>query len=227
MEERLLDLVGKLPKPKPTSLIIYEQLVSAIVTGKIKEGERIVESELANLLGVSRSPVREAMKMLEIDGLIELTPYRGVSVTKITAKDVRENLELKGMIEGFASGIGAQRFGNEVIDQLETILEKLEKHISDEEFQSVLDTNIEFHHKIVESVQNEKLTKFYEALTQSIRRFYSISFAMSPEYGFSLVEHREILNKLKAKDAAGAERTARQHAYNTTNRVLARLEKKS
>jgi len=226
MEGNLLALARKLPKPKPASLIIYEQLVNAIVSGEIGEGRRIVESEITKLFGVSRSPVREALKLLEIDGLIELIPYRGVVVTEITANDVRQNLEMKGMVEGFASSIGAETFGSDVIAQLESILTDLKKHIAEGKFQSVLETNIKFHRLIVENVHNEKLLKFYDGLTKSIRRFYTISFAMSSGWEFSLAEHIEILNAIKSQDAAAAERCARQHASNTISRVLARLEKK-
>jgi len=227
MKGNLLNLSREIPKPKPASLIIYEQLVNAIVTGEITEGQRIVETDLTKVFGVSRSPVREALKMLEIDGLIELIPYRGVVVTQITTKDVRENLELKGMVEGFAAWNGARMFGNEIIAQLESVLAESEKHIADGKFQSVLEANISFHRIIVENVDNEKLIKFYEGLTKSIRRFYTISFAMSSGWEFSLAEHREILDHIKAKDTAAAENSARQHAYNTINRVLTRLEKKN
>jgi len=227
MKGNHLNFTSEIPKPKPASLIIYEQLVNAIVSGEIEEGQRIVESDLTRAFNVSRSPVREALKLLEIDGLIELIPYRGVVVTQITANDVRENLELKGMVEGYAAWVGARTFGKEIIAQLESILAELEKHIADNEFQSVLEANIRFHRVIVENVKNEKLKKFYEGLTKSIRRLYTISFAMTSGWEFSLAEHREILDNIKAKDAAAAEHSARQHALNTTGRVLKRLEKKN
>lgn len=227
MKGNPLNLSRVSPMPKPASLVIYEQLVNAIVTGEITEGQRIVETDLTKLFGVSRSPVREALKLLEIDGLIQLIPYRGVIVTRITTKDVRENLELKGMVEGFAAWNGARMFENEIIAQLESVLAESEKHIAGGRFQSVLDVNIRFHHIIVENVRNEKLMKFYEGLTKSVRRFYTISFAMSSGWESSLAEHCEILKHIKAKDAAAAEHSARQHAYNTINRVLARLEKKN
>jgi len=227
MERNLLNFSREIFKHKPASLIIYEQLVNAIVTGEIAEGQRIVENDLTKLFGVSRSPVREALKMLEIDGLIELIPYRGVVVTRITANEVRESLELKGMVEGFAAWSGARMFGSELIAQLELILQESEKHIAEGKFPSFLEANIRFHRIIVENVHNQKLIKFYDGLTKSIRRFYTISFAMSSGWEYSLAEHREILNALKAKDAAAAESIARQHAYNTINRVLSRLEQKS
>ena len=119
-----------------------------------------------------------------------------------------------------------RKFDDKVIEQLEKILDDLEKYILNGKLQRVLETNISFHHKIVESTRNEKLLKYYETLTRSIRRFYTISLAMSTGWKFSLSEHREILDDIKAKDSAAAERVARQHAYNTIDRVLARLEKK-
>ena len=155
-----------------------------------------------------------------------MIPYRGVEVTRITVQDVRESLEIKGMVEGFASGTCAQKFDRKVVEQLETMLEALEKYISNGKLQRVLETNIKFHHKIVESTRNEKLLKYYETLTRSIRRFYTISLAMTAGWKFSLREHHKILVGIKAKDSAAAERAARQHAYNTIDRVLERLEKK-
>jgi len=226
MNRKPLDLTRELPKPMPASQIIYEYLLKSIIAGEMNEGQRIVESELAKMFGVSRSPIREALKMLEIDGLIELIPYRGVEVTRITVQDVRESLEIKGMVEGFASGIGAREFDGKVIEQLETMLEELEKYISLGKLQRVLETNIKFHHKIVESTRNEKLLKYYETLTRSIRRFYTISLAMTTGWKFSLSEHHAILAAIRAKDTAASERAARQHAHNTLDRVLARLERK-
>ena len=226
MSNSLTGLAPELPKPKPAFIIIYEHLLNAIVSGEIKEDQRIVESELTKVFGVSRSPVREALKMLEIDGLLKLIPYRGVVVPKITPQEVRESLEIKGMVEGFAAWIGAQRFGKDIIKELESILEELEKHIVDGKLQEVLEANLRFHHKMVEGVHNEKLLKFYEGLTNSVRRLYTISLARSTGWKFSLSEHRKILNNIKIRDARAAEQDARQHAFNTIDRVLSLLERK-
>ena len=94
------------------------------------------------------------------------------------------------------------------------------------QLQKVLEANIRFHHEMVKRIHNEKLLKYYEALNRSIRRFYSISFAISSGWKFSVMEHRAVLNCIKGKDAEGAERAARQHANNTVDRVLSLLEKK-
>ena len=225
MSENSLNFAQELAKPKPASLIIYDHLLSAIVSGEIREGQRIVESDVSRIFGVSRSPIREALKMLEIDGLIELIPYRGVVVSHITPKEVRESLEIKGMVEGFAAWVGAREFDRDIISQLESILVELERHIRNGKRQKVQEVNTRFHHLMIEKVHNEKLLKYYEGVAKSIRRFYTISFTISSGWKFSLSEHEAILNSIKKKDPAAAERHARQHAYNTIDRVLSRLEK--
>lgn len=222
--EKQLNLARKLPKPKPAALIIYEHLLNSIISGEISEGQRIVETELAKMFGVSRSPVREALKLLEIDGLIELIPYRGVVVTRIEVQEVRESLEIKGMVEGFAAGVVARKVNGKAIEQLEKVLAGMEKHIADGKLQQVLLANIDFHHKIVESVGNEKLLAYYETLTRSIRRFYTINLAVSTDWDFSLSEHRAIFDAIKSGDSSASERAARQHAYNSIERLLAKLE---
>jgi DNA-binding GntR family transcriptional regulator len=123
----------EIPKQKPVVLIVYEQLLDAIVTGKLAEGERLLEADLAKLFGVSRQPIREALRMLVTDGFVELIPYRGVIVSTITPQEVKDTLELKGMVEGYAAWMGAQTFGPEIIVELETLIKQMEVHIREAE----------------------------------------------------------------------------------------------
>jgi DNA-binding GntR family transcriptional regulator len=224
MNKNLFSSSQKVQKPKPGWLIIYEHLLNAIVSGEINGGQRIVESELANLFGVSRTPIREALRLLEVDGLVELIPYRGVVVTEITPQDVRESLEIKAMIEGFTAWLGAQQFDKAVISELDSILNELEQHIAEGDLQCILAANLKFHYKIVASVHNDKLLNYYEQLTQSLKRIYTISLANSIQWSASLSEHGQILNHIKKKNAPAAEQAARKHALNTTGRVLSLLE---
>ena len=119
----------EIPKQKPVVLIVYEQLSNAIVTGKLAEGERLLEADLAKLFGVSRQPIREALRMLVTDGFVELIPYRGVIVSTITPQEAKDTLELKGMVEGYAAWMGAQTFGPEMIAELEALIRQMEAHI--------------------------------------------------------------------------------------------------
>jgi len=216
----------EIPKQKPIVLLVYEQLLDAIVHGKLKEGERLLEADLAKLFGISRQPVREALRMLVTDGFVELIPYKGVIVSTITSQEAKDTLELKGMVEGYAAWKGAEVFGPEIIAELEAILLKMEEHIAAAKSREIFQDNYDFHFGIVNGIGNEKMFKYYQGLFNSHQRYYAIGLATQPGWQTSINEHRLILAKIKSRDAMGAFTCARQHAFNTIGRVLAELEKR-
>lgn len=216
----------EIPKQKPVVLIVYEQLLNAIVTGKLAEGERLLEANLAKLFGVSRQPIREALRMLVTDGFVELIPYRGVVVSTITPQEARDTLELKGMVEGYAAWMGAEMFGPEIIAELETLIKQMETHIREAESREIIQDNYGFHMRIISGIGNEKMIKYYQGLFNSHQRYYAIGLSEQPGWQTSVNEHRLILEKIRRRDAMGAFTCARQHASNTIDRVLAALEKR-
>lgn len=216
----------EIPKQKPVVLIVYEQLLNAIVTGKLAEGERLLEANLAKLFGVSRQPIREALRMLVTDGFVELIPYRGVIVSTITPQEAKDTLELKGMVEGYAAWMGAQMFGPDMIAELETLLMQMETHIREAESREIIQDNYSFHMKIISGIGNEKMIKYYQGLFNSHQRYYAIGLSEQPGWQTSVNEHRLILEKIRSRDAMEAFTCARQHASNTIGRVLAALEKR-
>jgi len=224
MVSKNLYQLGSLKEPKLMSRDIYERLRDTIIDGKLRGRDRIVESELAKTWGVSRQPIREALGMLETDGFIELIPHRGAVVTDITAKEVRENLQIKAMVEGYASWVDAKRFGKKDIADLELILENMERDIEQEDVQGILNGNFEFHRKLVDGVANEKISRYYDSLTQFLRRFYTISLTKKYNWNPSLFEHRQVLDFIKSKNAEAAEAATRQHAFNSIDRALRQLE---
>jgi DNA-binding GntR family transcriptional regulator len=216
----------EIPKQKPVVLIVYEQLLNAIVTGKLAEGERLLEADLAKLFGVSRQPIREALRMLVTDGFVELIPYRGVIVSTITPQEAKDTLELKGMVEGYAAWMGAQIFGPDMLAELEALIKQMEAHIREGESREIMQDNYCFHMKIVSGIGNEKLIKYYQGLFNSHQRYYAIGLSEQPGWQTSVNEHRLILKKIRSRDAVGAFTCAQQHASNTVDRVLAALEKR-
>jgi DNA-binding GntR family transcriptional regulator len=216
----------EMPKQKPVVLVVYEQLLSAIVTGKLAEGKRLLEANLAKLFGVSRQPIREALRMLVTDGFVELIPYRGVIVSTITPREAKDTLELKGMVEGYAAWMGAQTFGSEMIAELEMLVGQMEEHIRAVESREIIQDNYAFHMRIVSGIGNEKMIKYYQGLFNSHQRYYAIGLSEQPGWQTSVNEHRLILEKIRSGDSVGAFTCARQHASNTIDRVLAALEKR-
>jgi DNA-binding GntR family transcriptional regulator len=216
----------EIPKQKPIVLIIYEQLLNAIVTGKLAEGERLLEANLAKLFSVSRQPIREALRMLVTDGFVELMPYKGVIVSTITPQEAMDTLELKGMVEGYSAWLGAQKFGPELIAELEKILRQMAAHMHHEESREIFQDNYRFHLRIVSGVGNEKMMKYYQGLFNAHQRYYAIGLLSQPGWQSSMHEHRQILDKISARDAMGAFSCARLHASSATERVLGALEKR-
>lgn len=215
----------EIPKKKPISVTIYEQLLQAIIEGRLKEGERIIESQLARVFGVSRPPIREALQMLEMEGFLELIPYKGFIVSQNSIQETRETLEIKAMVEGFAAWKGAKVFGPKDRAALESILQEMEQCIREENTAGVQEANFNFHNRILAGIGNEKMYKYYQTLFNTLRRLYTIGLTgqLGPED--SLKEHRQILQKITDQDPAGAETCARQHAMNTIERVLKKMRK--
>ena len=216
----------EIPKQKPVVLIVYEQLLNAIVTGKLAEGERLLEANLAKLVGVSRQPIREALHMLVTDGFVELIPYRGVVISTITPQEARDMLELKGMVEGYAAWKGAQMFGPEIIAELERLIGQMETHIRKAESREIIQDNYSFHMGIISGTENDKMIKYYRGLFNSHQRYYAIGLVERPSWQTSVNEHRLILDKIRSGDAMEAFTCARQHASTAIDRVLAALEKR-
>jgi DNA-binding GntR family transcriptional regulator len=216
----------EIPKQKTVVLIVYEQLLNAIVTGRLAERERLLEADLAKLFGVSRQPIREALRMLVTDGFVELIPYRGVIVSTITPQEVKDTLELKGMVEGYAAWMGAQMFGPDMIAELETLIRQMEAHIRKAQSRGIIQDNYRFHMRLVSGIGNEKLIKYYQGLFNSHQRYYAIGLSERPGWQTSVNEHRLILENIISRDNVGAFTCARQHAANTIDRVLAALEKR-
>ncbi|MFH2074611.1 MAG: GntR family transcriptional regulator [Pseudomonadota bacterium] len=216
----------EIPKQKPVVLIVYEQLLNAIVTGKLAEGERLLEANLAKLFGISRQPIREPLHMLVTDGFVELIPYRGVVISTITPQEARDMLELKGMVEGYAAWKGAQMFGPEIIAELERMIGQMETHIRKAESREIIQDNYSFHMGIISGIGNEKMIKYYQSLFNSHQRYYAIGLVERPSWQTSVNEHRLILDKIRSGNAMEAFTCARQHAVTAIDRVLAALEKR-
>jgi DNA-binding GntR family transcriptional regulator len=197
-----------------------------IINGNLEEGERLVEQNLARLFGVSRQPIHEALQKLEMEGFVEFIPYKGFTVSHITPKDAEETLELKGLLEGYAAWKCAHFFNEKITMELETILFQMETHIEQGCQLEILNDNFQFHHRIMENIKNEKMYKFYQTVINSLKRYYAIGLATITGPQTSLLEHQKILDKIRIKDAIGAQEVARQHAFNTIDRVKKALSER-
>lgn len=184
--------------------MIYSTLREAIVSGDIKTGEKIVLSKVASDLGVSPSPVREAIKQLAAEGLIDLTAHTEAVVSRLSEKDFREFTEIRVILESEATKCATKQVTPEFIAKLEDILAKMQECMDQEDSKRYGVLNREFHETIYESCGNEQLTKLIDSITvrtDRARAVFSYDYSRLME---SFQEHRDIVEAIKAGQAEKA-----------------------
>jgi DNA-binding GntR family transcriptional regulator len=188
----------------------YERLKEQIISVQMRPGSLIREEECADRLGMSRTPVREALKKLEHEGLVRRIPQRGVFVTELSIRDFLEICEVRDLLESHACRIAAEKVDFLALDKFADEFTALEIPDPDDETvrrASVVDR--EFHQFILESAGNRRIVGIISHLNDVINR---LRFALTPSrYHESLGEHRRILEALKARN--GAEAEAAMHAH--------------
>ncbi len=156
---------------RPLREIVYEELKLLIVKGKIKPGMRLMEEELAEDMGVSRTPIREAIRKLEKEGLITIEPRRGAYVSQLSKQDMVEILEVRQNVEGFAAELAAKRITEEEKIELRKIAEEYEIAVKENDMAAMIKADTAFHHVIVEATRNKILIQMVEQLQELVLRF--------------------------------------------------------
>ncbi len=142
---------------KPLRDVVFENLRSAILEGKLKSGQRLMEVQLAEQLGVSRTPVREAIRKLELEGLVVMLPRKGAYVANISVKDLMDVLEIRASLEGLGASLAAERRNDEDIKNLEELEVEFEEAVRTQNIDMLLKKDIEFHECIFKAANNKKL----------------------------------------------------------------------
>lgn len=193
---------------------VYEEIKEAIINNTIKPGTMIQERILAEKLGVSRTPVREALRRLNSEGLIELIPGKGATITKITIEDIREIMQVREPLECLAVKLAAERIQPQDIKYLEEMIANWDKEIncSDQiNFQSLSTRDIAFHEYLVEIAGNKRLANILSMLRDQIRRITFLTQDNKTRIETSFPQHINILEALKQRDPVAAEENMRQH----------------
>ena len=183
---------------------ILTQLRDAIVEGRLAPGARIPERELCAELGVSRTPLREALKVLAAEGLIELHPNRGARVRQFTAKDVRELFELLAVLESAAGRLACTRITEAEIAGIERLHYDMYGHYMRRELPGYFRLNQAIHAGIVAATRNDALKHTYQGLTGRMRQFrYSANTVARDRWAEAMREHEEMLDALRRRDGDG------------------------
>ena len=205
---------------KPLRDVVFENLRGAIVEGKLKPGQRLMEVQLAEQLGVSRTPVREAIRKLELEGLVVMIPRKGAYVANMSLKDVIDVLEIRASLEGLAASLAAERITDEDIKKLESIVEEFNDSINQSDVEALLRKDVEFHECIFKSTHNKKLHQLINSLWEQVYRF-RVTYISDYDSTVNIVEeHKMILDAIKRRDSKLAKQYAMQHIQTAENFMI-------
>lgn len=195
----------------PLRDLVFKTLREAIITGDLKPGERLMEIKLANELGVSRTPVREAIRKLELEGLVIMTARKGAEVAPINEKDLKEVLEIRKALESLACQIACKNADDESIEKLRKANEAVLKAVKDSDVDMIIKTDVEFHEIIYGITQNQRLIQMLHQLKEHIFR-YRAEYIKEMKNRHSIVdEHNRIIEAIIDANVRNAKREIERH----------------
>lgn len=205
----------KLDSYKPLREIVFESLREAIINGVLEPGERLMEIQLAEEMGVSRTPVREAIRKLELENFVVMIPRKGAYVAGVSHKDVADVFEIRSALEGLAAGLAAERATDEEIEQMERFL--LYNEGEEMTLEQIVNSDTDFHALVYKASRNERLIQILANLREQIQRFRATSLAVPGRLKDAIDEHRGIVDALARHDVEEAQALAAAHIVTAEN----------
>ncbi|WP_304083062.1 GntR family transcriptional regulator [Peptostreptococcus stomatis] len=196
---------------KPLREVVFENMRKAIIEGVLKPGERLMEIQLSEQLGVSRTPIREAIRMLELEGLVVMLPRKGAYVANISKKDLMDILEVRVGLEGLAAYCATDRMTEDHIRMLEIISKDLEEAVYKNDVETMLAKDEEFHTLIFEATGNKRLMNMMINIWETVYRF-RLMYMSDYSSAVNIVdEHKKIIEAFKKGRSHLAEKLAKEH----------------
>jgi len=209
MKDKLNNI--NLDEYKPLRDIVFETLKEAILTGKFEPKERLMEIKLADQLGVSRTPVREAIRKLELEGLVVMEPRKGAYVSDISFKDIIDTLEVREALETFAVKLAVEKNKVEDISEIEKLNLSFQNAYKNKDVKKMVEYDTEIHKAIINLSENSKLISFMEELNEIMQRFRLIFFNETYNPERIDQEHQDVIKAIKNKDMEKAQDAMRNH----------------
>lgn len=202
------------PIEKPLTLRerIVEFVKDAVVEGRLKAGERVPEQEIAESLGISRTPIREAFRQLESEGFLTVTPRKGAVVSAITDKDVKEFYEIKSLLEGYAARTACTSLKSKDIKKLESLHQQMLKYAEKGDVKGFFRLDNQFHEIFLKASGNDKLCQLVATLVRQFERFRITALSLPGRMADSTKQHAEILEAFKARNSTLVDSLVRANA---------------
>ncbi len=209
----------------PLRDVVFQTLRRAILKGELEPGERLMEVALANKMGVSRTPIREAIRKLELEGLVIMIPRKGAEVASITEKDLTDVLEVRSSLEKLAIELAAERIADEDIERLKAACKDFEEALGDPDVTVGAEKDVAFHDVIYEATHNARLIQILNNLREQMYR-YRLEYLKDPASHPQLVrEHQELVEALSARNKEAASAVMQNHIYYQELAVIRKIQK--
>lgn len=209
---------------------LVERLRDLIVDGSLPAGDKIPERELCERFEVSRTPMREALKVLAADGLVSLAPNRGAWVSKITVAELEEVFPIMGVLEGLSGQMACARISDQQIEGIRKTHHQMVAHFEARDMAAYFHSNQKIHEAILEAADNATLHTMYRSLAARIRRARYLANMTDERWAEAVQEHKQILQALEAREGEKLATILRAHLqskFDTVRQWLAEEEAES
>lgn len=208
----------------PLRDVVFQTLRKEILMGTLKPGERLMEMHLADRLGVSRTPIREAMRMLEREGLVVMIPRRGAEVASITVKELRDVLEVRRSLDALAINLACDRITPQMLQALREACLEFEHLTLQRDVAEIAAADVRLHDIILQASDNNRLMQLVNNLAEQMYRYRMEYIKDDRNHPRLIEEHRHILDCIERKDKPEAERAAKRHIDNQEKSIIMKLE---
>ena len=210
----------------PLRDVVFNTLRQAILRGELKPGERLMEIQRANKLGVSRTPIREAIRKLELEGLVLMIPRKGAEVAEITEKNLRDVLEVRGALEELSVQLACDKITEEQIGQLKVAAKEFEAVLKTGDITQIAEADVKFHDVIYEATDNRRLIQLLNNLREQMYRYRVEYLKEKNVYPQLIAEHEEIIEKIENREKEEAVRIVCRHIGNQVTAVTGTIRMK-
>ena len=189
----------------------YRVLKRAIIRGDLTPNSKLTLTEIAKSLGISNTPIREAINKLSSEGFVNIIPNKGIKIVKINIDDMREILEIRAFLDGLIAKLAAKKITDKEIVNMMKIINKMEYSVKEDDRLTYNDLDIKFHDFLLNITENNKLKEIYNNLIVHAYRFRIRTLKISDRMSKSFKEHKEIALKIKERNPDEANRVSQEH----------------
>ena len=204
---------------------VFEQVKGMILGGKIPPGRRIIENEVADSMGISRTPVREAVHRLAAEGFLNPLPKGGYAVRGLTLSGVEETFDIRSTLESFAASLAAKKFADEELVPLEKMIDEFQRRLDRNDLSELTRINTDFHELLYALSRSPRLIKMIHDLRNDIFLLRKVMLNSADMARLSNKDHREMIRAMKKRDSGKVEKLVKKHILRGKEFVLREYKK--